>query len=401
MRNQKGLTLIEVMVAISIASMLTFGLERLLSTALTSWRLAIEEADISSLSEDTIRRLLEGDYDLPGIRDAVEVLKIEEEFVSFVPLWVDTFKTLPKDGNFYLSKQLRAGTPSPLAEVKFPSSRDFGTYFVTVSNDGGLKSWVNFGFPIRKGSVVRLSYHPDVRTHPELAMTFAWDKTGQRVTRTYNGEVTHFNTRKEKIKTTSLKFEYYGGNNLPVDISGKKLSERNALIRVTALKIYMTLEGSEISKEATSFVNIRALGKAGQGIILDEGLDIPIPSSKHIRLLQLVNFTGVDEGQVIELKATAPRAKSAWRLKLFLGVESTLPVLRRFEIYYPSKKMVEEADAETSLKYGLDLMELSSDGQYDYDEDEGVLDFVEFKGSEVTLSVLRSDPEGVMLIVRP
>src|SRR3990167_5208919 len=84
-RAHVGLTLIEVIVAISIASILTIGIEQLLSTALTSWRLALEEARISKLAEDTLRRMMEGDGDLPGIRDAVELVDVQETSVSFVP----------------------------------------------------------------------------------------------------------------------------------------------------------------------------------------------------------------------------------------------------------------------------------------------------------------------------
>ncbi len=400
-KSLNGLTLIEVIVAISLASMLTAGLEQLMSTALTSWRIAVEDAAISSLSEDTMKQLLEGDYDFPGIKDAVEVLTVEENLLAFVPLWIDEFELIPKDGRFYLTKHMKPGSPPPLAEVKFPQAEEFGTYFVTVETDESGKAWVSFGFPLQKGAVVRLSYHPDMKFHPELAMTYHWDISTGGIVRSYNGRSVNLNLRRTAINATALKFEYYGGNNRPVDITGKKLSKKNSLIRITAVKIYMTLQGADMKKETTSFVNIRALGKAGQGVILEEGLDIPVPSSKNIHLMQLLNFTGVDEGQVIEFKVSAPKKNQTWRLKLFLGVESGVSILRRYEIYFPIKKMVEERDSEVNLKNGLDLLTLSQAGVYDYDEDEDVTDLVHFEGSEITLSVLRSDPEGVMLIVRP
>ena len=342
--KRRALTLIEVLVAISIAAVLTLGIERLLTTALTAWRLATEEVAISGLSEETMRGLMEGDYDLPGIRDAVEMIDVQEDSITFVPLWLDIFDPVPKDGTFYLSKRLRPGAPTPLGEVKFRGARQFATYFGTVRMDQTGKPWFDFGFPIQRGSAVQLSYQPDVRVHPELAMTYKWDKKAQRITRFYRDEVTHFNLRHETIKTTSFRFTYLDGSNRPVDITGKKLSTENALIRITAVRVELKLEGAELTKEATSLANIRALGKAGQGIILSRGLDIPIPDSANIRLMQLLNFTGVDEGHVIEVKVHAPRAKYEWRLKLLLGIEGNIPVLRRYEIYYPTNKQVGESE---------------------------------------------------------
>ena len=400
--KRKGLTLIEVIVAISIAAILTVGIERLLSTALSAWRLALEEANVSRLSEETSQRMLEGDFDSPGIRDAVELVDAHEDSITFVPLWLDIFERLPSGGKFYLTRRLRAGAPPPLAEIKFPKSNEFKTYFAAIKQDEERHQWVEFGFPIAEGSVVRLTYQPDVKMCPELMMKLVWDSKAGRVIRFYNKSTTYFNLRRETIKTTSLKFTYFDGSNRTVDISGKTISKENALVRINAVKIDLQFQGSELTKAASVLTNIRGLGKSGQGIILAQGLEIPIPDSENIKLMELVNFAGVHEGQFIELKISSPKAKYVWRLKLSLGEEpGEIPVLKHYEIYYPTDKLVTEGDSGESLKQGLDLSKLDESGIYDYDEDEGVTDKVLFKGDQITLTVIRTDPDGVMLVVRP
>jgi hypothetical protein len=148
-------------------------------------------------------------------------------------------------------------------------------------------------------------------------------------------------------------------------------------------------------------VNIRALGKSGQGILLSEGLEIPIPDSERVRILQLINFTGVSDGNVVELKIGLPKAQNFWRVKLILGSEEDVPLLKRYEIYYPGSQLVSESSETFPLNQGFDLLSIDRDGFYDYDDDPGVTDQVMFKGDGVTLSVIRSDPEGVMIVVRP
>ncbi|MBI4357748.1 MAG: prepilin-type N-terminal cleavage/methylation domain-containing protein [Candidatus Omnitrophica bacterium] len=400
--SHAGLTLIEVLIAVSIASILTAGIERLLDTALTAWGLTLEEAAIAKLSEETMQQMIEGGYESQGIRDAVELLEVASSSISFTTLWTEWFDRMPKDGKFYLTKRMRPGAPPPVCEVRFPGSREFKSYAAAVERGDGIgPQWIDFGFPIRPGALVRLTYQPDVKAHPELVMRYTWDKNEMRINRFYNGAQTGFNLKERTIKATSVHFIYYDGNNRPVDIEGKTLSRANMLVRISAVKIELEFEGHQLKKRASSSVNIRALGKSGLGIILAKELDIPLPDSEHIQLLQLVNFTGVDEGQIIEFKIHAPKAEDAWRFKMYLGRDGEIPVMRRYEIFYPSNQLVYEENQETALSRGFDLLSVGPEGLYDYDDDDGILDKVQFKGEQITLSVLQSDPDGVMLIVRP
>ncbi|MBI4394922.1 MAG: prepilin-type N-terminal cleavage/methylation domain-containing protein [Candidatus Omnitrophica bacterium] len=402
MKSKKGLTLIEVMVAISIAAILTIGIERLLEAALSSWGIALEEVSLSRLSEDTMQRIMEGDYQFSGLRDAVELIDVQENSVTFVPMWTEVFETLPKDGKFHLKKRIRPGAPPPISEIKFKGSSDFLVYPVTVKGgSGGSDQYVEFGFPLKAGAVVRFNYHPDTKFHPELAMRYEWDSKSGKISRFYNKTVTDFSLRDESVKITSVEFLYLDGSNQVVDIGGKKLSKANALIRISSVRINLELRGKQLTKRAISLVNLRALGKGGQGVILAKDLEIPLPDSKQIRLLQLINFTGVQEDQMIELKVTQFRSSQVWHLKLYLGAEGAIPVLRRLEVFYPRGELVFEGEDPVSLESGFDLLSLGTGGYYDYDDDEGVSDKVKFEGTQVNLSVVRSDPEGVTLIVRP
>ena len=398
----RGLTLIEVLVAISIASILTTGIHHILDVALTSWRFAIEEVTISQFSEETIRRMMEGDYELSGIRDAVELVEAKENQIAFVPLWTDIFDQVPLDGHFYLSKRIRSGAQAPVGEIKFQGLTSFKTYPTTLhSGQIGGRDWVEFGFPIKEGSVVRLSYHPDVEAHPELIMRYQWKKEEGRILRFYNGELTDLNLRRDPVRATAVHFTYYDGYNKIVEVSGNKFNQSNTLVRISAVKIDLTFQGKESTRTASSFINIRALGKSGLGMILESGVQIPIPDSQSIRVLQLINFSGVEEGQVVELKIDSPKTDRVWRASLHLGSESGNPILRHLEVFYPSNKLIFESVPDLPLQHGFDLLNMGDDGLYDYDDDEGVEDEVSFTGDQVTLTATRVDPKGAMLVIRP
>ncbi|MBI4372479.1 MAG: prepilin-type N-terminal cleavage/methylation domain-containing protein [Candidatus Omnitrophica bacterium] len=269
MRSEKGLTLIEVMVAISIASLLTLGIERLLDTALTSWRIAIEEVSISKLSEDMMRQMTEGDDQFSGLRDAAQLIDAGKVAVTFVPMWTDVFDLLPRDGKFYLTKRLRPGAPPPMSEVKFKGARDYVVYPVLVkAEEGTNKQYGEFGFPIKPGATVRFSYQPDVKVHPELIMKYEWDSKLGKIRRFYNRIVHDFNEREEAVKTTAVEFSYLDGGNQAVDIEGRTLSKANALVRISSVKIDLEMQGKQMTKRAVTLVNLRSLGKGGQGVIL-------------------------------------------------------------------------------------------------------------------------------------
>ncbi len=398
-RTKSGFTLIELMVAVSIASILTLGIEQLLNTALTSWRIAVDEAGTSKISEELASRLAEGDYEVPGLKDAVELFKAEEHAVAFVPLWTDVLDRIPDDGVIKLTKRVRAGSSLPVGEIKFRGTGVFKMYPLSFQRD--LNS-VSFGFPIPPGAVARMTYHPDVQIHPELVMRYEWSAQEGRVYRYYNRSASDFELKREMASLTSVRFTYFDGANREVNPNKERSKKKaSALKRICAVKIELVVEGKEVKKKALSFINIRALGKGGPGVILEEGLELPLPSAKDIRLLRLTNFTGAGDGQVIELKISGGRQSPAWRIKMDLGEESEGSVVRRYEVYYPSGQLMYEREEPLSLAAGFDLLTLDGDGRYDYDLDEGVVDQVKITGDPVTLSVIRSDPEGVMLIVRP
>jgi prepilin-type N-terminal cleavage/methylation domain-containing protein len=400
--SSKGLTLIELLVAVSIASMVTLGIQQLLDTALTAWRVSIEEVTIGRLSEGVMQEMMEGTDEFAGIRDAVEIVEAAPASVQFVPMWFDLFHRLPEDGKFYLTKRLRPGTPPPVCEIKFPGAEEFQTYPAAFhGHDAASAQWIDFGFPIKRGSAVLVGYQPDARIHPDLIMDYHWEAKTGKLLRRYNRLTTEFALRREGIKITSVRFVYYDGRNREVEVPSAKSSKISALSQITAIKIILGFEGKEFKRQNSSLINIRALGKTGQGILLSEGLEVPIPDSEHIRIFQLVNLTGVHEGNVIELKIGSPNIHSSWRLKLILGKEEDTPLLTRYEIYYPQDQLVVERSEEFSLAQGLDLLSIDFDGLYDYDDDPSVTDQVMFKGNEITLSVIRSDPEGVMVVVRP
>ena len=309
---------------------------------------------------------------------------------------------MPADGRFYLSKKIRSGSETPTGEIKFKGLSAFKTYPTTLRSDEGGKQWVDFGFPVRPGSVVRFSYHPDVSVQPELIMRYEWQKDAGKIVRFYNEEVIDLNLRRSPVRATSVLFTYYDGYNRVAAIpSNDPAKAASALVRISAVKVDLRFEGKELKREASSFINIRALGKSGLGFLLGQGLDLPIPSSKDIRVLRLINFSGVSEGQIIELHVRSGERDRALRFKLYLGSEEGTAILRKLAVFYPADKLVWEGSPDSMLQSGFDLLNFDDDGLYDYDDDNGVKDAVSFTKDPVTLHVERMDPEGVMLVVRP
>ncbi|OGX04812.1 MAG: hypothetical protein A3J12_07620 [Omnitrophica bacterium RIFCSPLOWO2_02_FULL_44_11] len=401
-RKEKGLTLIEVLVAVSIASILTAGIERLLDTALTAWRYSIEEAVVSKMAEDVTRRMSEGDYELQGLRDAVEIVDAQKKSVSFVPLWLDAFDQPTKGNRFYLSNRIRKGSAPPIGEVKFRGETEFHTYRAFVhTSDSGTEEWIEFGFPISKGNAVRIAYHPDYRKNPETLMRYEWDKEKSTIFRHYNDEVADFDLNRSSVHVTDAAFEYYDGYDRLLELKDKDHLDANQLVQVTAVESNIVFRGKELERKSNSFINVRALGKSGQGILLKEGLEFPIPNSEDIRALQLLNFSEIREGAMIELKIYSKTDQQSWRIKLQLGIADGSPVIKGQEIFYPENKLMFDSFQEASIRQGYDLLNVGGNGTFDYDDDGGIVDKVNFKGDDVFLKVIRMDIEGCMLIVRP
>lgn len=400
--SKKGFTLIEILVAVSIASFLTTGIANLLDTALTSWRFSLEEANISKLAEETMLRMADGDYELPGIRDAMEIIEAGRTSIGFVPLWTDFFDQVPSDGKFMLSRRIRRGSVPPVGEIRFPDKEAFHPYKMTlVSDQAGGREWAEFGFPVPKGAVVRIAYQPDYTVHPEMVMRYEWNEKEQRIIRSYNKEVTDFNLKRSQVFATKVEFVYYNSSNQVIKFNGNNIREKNKIIQITAVKITAAFKGKDLTRSYESFVNIRALGKAGQGIILSEGLQVPIPNSSEIQALQLVNFAGVSEGATVEVSIHSLNNNDVYRLKLYLGVQEGMPVLRKLEVFYPEDKLVFESTEEKFLRHGFDFLTIGLNGMYDYDKDMKGGDRVLFLKDPVFLQVDQLGVEGLMLIVRP
>ncbi len=401
-KRANGLTLIEVLVAISIASILILGISGLLDTALTSWQFSLEEANISKLAEETMLRMADGDYGLPGIRAAMEMVEAAPGSIAFVPLWTDVFDRIPDDGKFVLSRRVRTGSVSPTGEIRFPGKGSFQPYWMKLETDGaGGRQWAEFGFPIAKGSIVRISYQPDHQVHPEMIMRYEWNRKERRVLRTYNKESSDFNLKRSEIYASEVEFVYLDGSARELAITREDSRKRSQLIHITAVKIKATFQGKQLTRTSETFVNIRALGKGGHGIILSPGIQIPIPNSKDIQVLRLVNFSNVREGTVLAIKIHSPKGDKAYRVRLFLGDDGGRPVLRKQEVYYPEDQLVFESIETRSLRHGYDFLKIGFGGLYDYDDDPNVADKVLFLDDPVYLEAEKMDTESVMLVVRP
>ena len=397
---KKGFTLIELLIAIIISLFIATAIYWSIVTALQSWAYMKDELVLQKVLSGVMQELIEGTPDTYGLRDALEVVKAYNDEVEVVFPWTDDTHMVQSGLNIYnLNKGIKPGTSIPIGEARPPDTDTY--YAVPVSLlDWGKKEELNkvqLLLQIAPGSLLRFTYHPDADKDPDVITRFRWVKDdGQMYVEDTAGKKA-ISKNPFGVKITKFLFRYY--DNANNDISkGADVDERD-LQFISGIEISLEASYRDKNKELLSFVSLRNSPAKGGSVNLREGMRMPIPNSRKIKILFLTNLTGIDDRDVLQLEA-APKSGKDWRLTINFSRDGlAIPRIESYTIEYPTGHTVFTDKPRTSVALGLNLLSLGPNGLYDYDKDEEVEDFVLLEG-EVELRVTKMDIAGAAMFVK-
>ncbi|MBI3333593.1 MAG: prepilin-type N-terminal cleavage/methylation domain-containing protein [Candidatus Omnitrophica bacterium] len=297
--RSRGFTLVELLASIAIMSIIA-GLDvMLLRTGVDSWTHSATRLDLQKASDELMENLLEGGLEGEGIRDAVELKQADFSAIGFVPLWTDkSHRPEPvhnKEQKFTLEEQFKAGSPTPIGQVRKEGSKDFVVVPVKFTygpsqDPKAPDDVVQFTDPIPAGSELRILYTPDAASDPDAAKIFRWDPATKRIYESYAGKTRDILLHSDAVKVERCAFLYYDNlNRLQPFAEGSSLSSL-ALKRVTAVKLYLLLRLRGESKELTSFTNVRNVASIGATVA--EGAQLPMPKPDVIKAFSIGDFYG-------------------------------------------------------------------------------------------------------------
>lgn len=413
---KKGLTLIELLVAISITTILTGVVLFMMNASFDSYFLVDREITVEKALDEALENITGGDFKNMGISDALEILSVEKNSITFVPLWVDeshrvsvehcqkeTFTKHP----FILNRPFRGGASIPMAEVMEPyDNSKLGRWHQVpvIFQMSPRRNTMTPGdkvfllSPLKPGSRIRFVYEPDGEKAPDTAMTIKYKD--DVITRSYRGKVARVvSYGTPGIVFSALEFKYY--DNACMEVEPKK----ELIPNITAVKVSVRVSlfdartGTLIAeKTGTAFINIRNTHIGGRGLIIREGTRVRLPNSKDVRVFSLANIAGVEEDDVIEIETISSKGKT-WKAVMTLGFKDDNPVIKRYSIEYPSGNTLYSETINQTTDIPFSFMDLGGDGRFDYNYDKNT-DVVNLEG-DVILYVRRMDAGGAALYIRP
>lgn len=409
--DTRGLTLIELLIAIVITSILIGTVVFMLKSSLDAYNFAQEEIILQKVLDETQEEISTGGFENYDIKDSLEILSATSNSISFVPLWIDDSHMEIKSEPgipITLNRPFKPGAALPIAEVSttfdprrqtqdwnpFPITFILGTHKDPQKPDDE----VMFNEPLPSNAQVRFVFHPDVANFPDCAVNIRW--AGDKLIRTYKGKSKTI--PKYSVPGVTLKdcnFRYFDNTNTPIPFQSDSSVSKELLAQITAVKITLMAQTKEKAKEISTFINLRNSRTAGIGTIIRQGTRLKIPDSRDIRVFSLANIMGVKEGDIICIEAR-PKKGTTWRMHIELGIKDNLPLITKYVVDYPPGLTVYSETVNLTADLPLNFLTLGGRGLYDYDFDKDVQNIVDLKG-EVELVVSRMDCAGAALFIRP
>lgn len=402
-----GLTLIELLLSIAIATAITGTIVLMLNNGLTAWRFAQDRIVVQSIAEDIMTRILEGDFKYDGLREALKIWSANPSAITVVPLYVDeSYVINAPQREFLLKKQFQPGAPDPVVQLKKIGEEKFKTvttgFMYGESNDpDNPDDTVILEEPAEPGSKLRIMFYPYASGDSSLRMNFRWNEESKTVYRSYKGKVENLLKYHPDVKVEELIFTYFDNLNNEIKSVEEPLSE-SQLMRISGISVYLKVKRKEDTREIVSFVNMRERGYQMKGVVLSKGAEINIANSFNIGTLALAGVSGAKDGDIMVFEAV-PEVGKTWKLELeFMKVDREVKV-HRYTIEYPLGTIVASDIVNRRIGGGREFsfLNLSENGMFDYDKDPGVDDVVRLSGDSVTLKVTRMDPDGAYLSVWP
>ena len=408
-----GFTLVELLVTIMISSIIGATVVLMLTSSLETWRFGEAQLSIDKVNQEILERIVEGTFELEGLRDAMEIYKASSNEIIFIPLQKDLHileKSLSKGDKIFLKRQFKAGTNDPLVEARLPGASEFRKidsifYYGEKTDPDKIDDYIVVEESLPVGSELRLIYHPEPKDDPWIRIRYFWDTGEGKLYYTHQGVTVEIPPRNPDVKIERIEFLYFANANAPILPSTAESGlSSSQLKRITAVKVIVVSEKGQEKREAASFVNIRNLSNRGAGIIITEGSEIDIPDSDNIKALSLVNIDGAHQDDEIVIEISSKMGKT-WRITIEFGLppedlESQEMRVKSYQIEYPKGKVVLNEEVYFSLAKGVSFLNLGND-LYDYDNDPNIKDVVYYKGEEIKLKVVKMDVDAAAIAVQP
>ncbi len=402
----KGFSLIELLIVIAVSSILVGVITFTLKTSLDTYYFVQDDVFLQKSLDEMLQAIADGDYDVYGVKDSLEILQATISSITFVPLWIDDShrvkSPLQKNQEFIFNRPLKFGAGLPIGEVLENKAQWRPVQIVIFLDERRDKKFpvdkAMLNKKVKAGSKVRFIYHPDVENFPDTIMTIK--VLDGKVMRYYKGKVDTIPQHTPgNIYLKDAVFQYFDNTNTEIlpDVASGAIAPEN-LLNITAIKITLTLSSTQ-TKKGSVFINLRNTSSSGAGLIIREGTELRIPNSEDIRAFSLVNIRGVKEGGRIELQAKSDHGET-WKARIELGIKDNLEVIKSYSIEYPIGKTVYFERPDLPVSSPLSFLMTGSDGAYDYDIDEGINNIVHLTG-KVDLSVIKMDANGAALFIRP
>lgn len=413
MTNNKGFTLIEIVLSIAIIAIIGGVVALLLNSIIESWQYSQNRLELQKASSTIMNELIEGGFEARGIRDAVDFVSCGTDSITFLPLWVDESHKPDPIANriqkFTLNRQFKVGSSIPLAQYKAVGSDDWTTAKVrfdygSSSDPKTLDDVVQVLDPIPYGAKLKFTFTAEPSAHPETQKSFSWNQESKRIYSSYNGETVDILKTQPETKVEKMAFIYYDNLNQMIPLTKGYLSD-NQMKRATAVKVYVILSKKGDWRESVSYTNIRNI--SGTGVSIMEGSVVPLPSSARIKAFSIGNFFNRKKDGIVRL-VVKPEKTQSWAIQLKIIPDSSSPdrlKVERFQMESPEGKMLTSSFLNQTFMNSppefVSMQALDRTGLYDYDDDDGVDDFYISTEDPVFLEVERLDFDGASLFVKP
>ncbi len=397
----KGLTLIELLIAISVSLMIAAALYFSLNSAVESWEVTQDQLILQHVLSSVMEELSEGMSGW-GIRDGLEITEALDQKLSMVmPFSDDSHEVFSGVFIYKLARRMKPGTGIPIAEALLPGSQEYTGIPIRLIDPGASDAppqvYLQVKLPL--GTKLRLTYHPDPAKNPDLLVTFFYDAARSAVAIEDSQGIREISKNPFGVKIERFLIRYFDNANNAVGSNGSVSSLE--MPRISGIEISLSAKSKSGNvREAQKFIAMRNAQSRTGNIPLKEGMRFEIPDSAHIKALLLTNFYGVDNEDTMVVLAR-PSSGEEWRVSLkFSKSQGLAPaVLDSYIVEYPPGNQVYADKPRVSLEMGLNLLSLGPDGRYDYDDD-AAEDRVKLEGP-VIFEVKRMSMTGASVLVRP
>ncbi len=109
-KRVRAFTLIELLMSIAIATVITAAIYFSLSSALESWEYSQDQLALQKVLSETMEEVVSGTAAVYGLRDSLEIIAAGAKRIEFVPPWTDdTHSVASRDFIYTLNRRIKPG----------------------------------------------------------------------------------------------------------------------------------------------------------------------------------------------------------------------------------------------------------------------------------------------------